>query len=72
MGQSPAEDLHQMVGPTANPHPVYNAANRHRRLNSKLKARDIEINDLITDLSDGVSRAILCAGGIESRATNGC
>jgi hypothetical protein len=36
---------------------------RTRRLNSKLKIRNVEISDLITDLSDGVR----APPGLESR-----
>jgi hypothetical protein len=54
-----AKDLYEMVNNTAG---VSDCGTRSisiltvlRRLNSKIKARDVQIQDLVKDLSDGVS-----------------
>lgn len=56
MGQGPAEDIHKVVRiPRLHPGCQPLVLINYHRLNSKLKARELEINDLILDLSDGVS-----------------
>lgn len=48
---------HPRQPPSASPPcPLVPPLTTRHRLNSKLKVREVEINDLITDLSDGVSR----------------
>jgi hypothetical protein len=54
MGQGPAEDIHQMVR-IPRMHRAGTQLTAGCRLNSKLKTREVQIDDLITDLSDGVS-----------------
>jgi hypothetical protein len=71
MGQGPAENIHQMVricspARCGDLSLCYTADHTLCRLNSKLKTRNVEISDLITDLSDGVRAPLGPEGGLRS------
>jgi hypothetical protein len=53
MGHGPTEDLHKMVAMALN---SWLAVFSHpfSRLNTKIEARNLEVKDLVKDLSDGV------------------
>jgi len=60
MDNSPAEDLYEMVYPTIG-FEVVDWANLNAicRLNTKIASRDLEVKDLVKDLSDGVSYVLV-------------
>ena len=55
MGDGAAEDIYQVVSPGERGATLGSCSCRISRLNAKVKPRDVLVNDLAKDLSDGVS-----------------
>ena len=57
MDYGPAENFHKMVGLISSCTASYDGFGSHviYRLNTKIASRDLEVKDLVKDLSDGVS-----------------